>query len=44
VLRKTFGHKGEPQQILSTYWADEMDGASVTYGERGGVYSVLVGK
>jgi hypothetical protein len=54
VLRKIFGHKvrgdlrklqnGEPQQILSTYWADEMDGASVTCGERSGVYRVLVGK
>jgi hypothetical protein len=34
----------EPQQMLRTYWADEMDGASVTYGERNGVYRVLVGK
>jgi hypothetical protein len=34
----------EPQQMLRTYWADEMDGASVTCGERSGVYRGLVGK
>jgi hypothetical protein len=30
----------EPQQMLRTFWADEMDGARVTCGERSGVYSV----
>ena len=34
----------EPQQMLRTYWADEMDGASVTCGDRNGAYRVLVGK
>ena len=34
----------EPQQMLLTYWADEMDGAGVTCWERCGVYRVLVGK
>jgi len=34
----------EPQQMLRTYWTDGMDGASVTCGERNGVYRVLVGK
>jgi hypothetical protein len=52
VLRKIFGHNGEEvggdlrklRNGKSTYWADEMDGASVTCGERSGVYRVLVGK
>ena len=34
----------EPQQTLRTYWADEMDGGSVTCGERKCVHRVLVGK
>ena len=41
-LRKL--RNGETQQMLHTYWADEMDGANVTCGERRGVYRVVVGE